>query len=375
MSKIINFKDGRLRIIKIPETVVFNGNNVEDVDGKEIILNYPYDLSKGNLQQANGYLFFSYEKNRYLLFDLEQEKEYYINTDDSLSDSELSFCVYNDSTPYIIQEDKDNNKTDAIYYFDDNSLLKFKTIFNANAEVTSEYMNKLLFIERLENDIVGVFDPIEKIHITSSYGNFLDFFKGKKDREYIYEINAEKKIVSVYYKLDVSGEYNKISIRRLDSYIERLVFNDVEYFVEKTISCEEDPIKAIYKPDSDFVMLASSNSSLHLKEDSGKLFICEINDSSQIINIYDVLHECFVMKTVSNSYFEVSFFEEYLFFFEKDTESNHTRSIYYSATGKQRRRFSIDTDISFSANEYGISVSEINLNGKIEFNHFFEYEK
>lgn len=375
MSKIINFKDGRLRIIKIPETVVFNGNNVEDVDGKEIILNYPYDLSKGNLQQANGYLFFSYEKNRYLLFDLEQEKEYYINTDDSLSDSELSFCVYNDSTPYIIQEDKDNNKTDAIYYFDDNSLLKFKTIFDANAEVTSEYMNKLLFIERLENDIVGVFDPIEKIHITSSYGNFLDFFKGKKDREYIYEINAEKKIVSVYYKLDVSGEYNKISIRRLDSYIERLVFNDVEYFVEKTISCEEDPIKAIYKPDSDFVMLASSNSSLHLKEDSGKLFICEINDSSQIINIYDVLHECFVMKTVSNSYFEVSFFEEYLFFFEKDTESNHTRSIYYSATGKQRRRFSIDTDISFSANEYGISVSEINLNGKIEFNHFFEYEK
>ena len=375
MSKIINFKDGRLRIIKIPETVVFNGNNVEDVDGKEIILNYPYDLSKGNLQQANGYLFFSYEKNRYLLFDLEQEKEYFINTDDSLSDSELSFCVYNDSTPYIIQEDKDNNKTDAIYYFDDNSLLKFKTIFDANAEVTSEYMNKLLFIERLENDIVGVFDPIEKIHITSSYGNFLDFFKGKKDREYIYEINAEKKIVSVYYKLDVSGEYNKISIRRLDSYIERLVFNDVEYFVEKTISCEEDPIKAIYKPDSDFVMLASSNSSLHLKEDSGKLFICEINDSSQIINIYDVLHECFVMKTVSNSYFEVSFFEEYLFFFEKDTESNHTRSIYYSATGKQRRRFSIDTDISFSANEYGISVSEINLNGKIEFNHFFEYEK
>lgn len=375
MSKIINFKDGRLRIIKIPETVVFNGNNVEDVDGKEIILNYPYDLSKGNLQQANGYLFFSYEKNRYLLFDLEQEKEYYINTDDSLSDSELSFCVYNDSTPYIIQEDKDNNKTDAIYYVDDNSLLKFKTIFNAKAEVTSEYMNKLLFIERLENDIVGVFDPIEKIHITSSYGNFLDFFKGKKDREYIYEINAEKKIVSVYYKLDVSGEYNKISIRRLDSYIERLVFNDVEYFVEKTISCEEDPIKAIYKPDSDFVMLASSNSSLHLKEDSGKLFICEINDSSQIINIYDVLHECFVMKTVSNSYFEVSFFEEYLFFFEKDTESNHTRSIYYSDTGKQRRRFSIDTDISFSANEYGISVSEINLNGKIEFNHFFEYEK
>ena len=375
MSKIINFKDGRLRIIKIPETVVFNGNNVEDVDGKEIILNYPYDLSKGNLQQANGYLFFSYEKNRYLLFDLEQEKEYFINTDDSLSDSELSFCVYNDSTPYIIQEDKDNNKTDAIYYFDDNSLLKFKTIFDANAEVTSEYMNKLLFIERLENDIVGVFDPIEKIHITSSYGNFLDFFKGKKDREYIYEINAEKKIVSVYYKLDISGEYNKISIRRLDSYIERLVFNDVEYFVEKTISCEEDPIKAIYKPDSDFVMLASSNSSLHLKEDSGKLFICEINDSSQIINIYDVLHECFVMKTVSNSYFEVSFFEEYLFFFEKDTESNHTRSIYYSATGKQRRRFSIDTDISFSANEYGISVSEINLNGKIEFNHFFEYEK
>lgn len=375
MSKIINFKDGRLRIIKIPETVVFNGNNVEDVDGKEIILNYPYDLSKGNLQQANGYLFFSYEKNRYLLFDLEQEKEYYINTDDSLSDSELSFCVYNDSTPYIIQEDKDNNKTDAIYYVDDNSLLKFKTIFNAKAEVTSEYMNKLLFIERLENDIVGVFDPIEKIHITSSYGNFLDFFKGKKDREYIYEINAEKKIVSVYYKLDVSGEYNKISIRRLDSYIERLVFNDVEYFVEKTISCEEDPIKAIYKPDSDFVMFASSNSSLHLKEDSGKLFICEINDSSQIINIYDVLHECFVMKTVSNSYFEVSFFEEYLFFFEKDTESNHTRSIYYSDTGKQRRRFSIDTDISFSANEYGISVSEINLNGKIEFNHFFEYEK
>ena len=375
MSKIINFKDGRLRIIKIPETVVFNGNNVEDVDGKEIILNYPYDLSKGNLQQANGYLFFSYEKNRYLLFDLEQEKEYYINTDDSLSASELSFCVYNDSTPYIIQEDKDNNKTDAIYYFDDNSLLKFKTIFNAKAEVTSEYMNKLLFIERLENDIVGVFDPIEKIHITSSYGNFLEFFKGKKDREYIYEINAEKKIISVYYKLDVSGEYNKISIRRLDSYIERLVFNDVEYFVEKTISCEEDPIKAIYKPDSAFVMLASSNSSLHLKEDSGKLFICEINDSSQIINIYDVLHECFVMKTVSNSYFEVSFLKEYLFFFEKDTESNHTRSIYYSTTGKQRRRFSIDTDISFSANEYGISVSEINLNGKIEFNHFFEYEK
>lgn len=375
MSKIINFKDGRLRIIKIPETVVFNGNNVEDVDGKEIILNYPYDLSKGNLQQANGYLFFSYEKNRYLLFDLEQEKEYYINTDDSLSDSELSFCVYNDSTPYIIQEDKDNNKTDAIYYVDDNSLLKFKTIFNANAEVTSEYMNKLLFIERLENDIVGVFDPIEKIHITCSYGNSLAFSKGEKNREYIYEINAEKKIVSVYYKLDVSGEYNKISIRRLDSYIERLVFNDVEYFVEKTISCEEDPIKAIYKPYSDLVMLASSNSSLYLKEDSGKLFICEINDSSQIINIYDVLHECFVMKTVSNSYFEVSFFEEYLFFFEKDTESNHTRSIYYSDTGKQRRRFSIDTDISFSANEYGISVSEINLNGKIEFNHFFEYEK
>ena len=54
MSKIINFKNGRLRVIKIPETVVFNDNNVEDVDGKEIILNYPYDLSKGRIIAGTG---------------------------------------------------------------------------------------------------------------------------------------------------------------------------------------------------------------------------------------------------------------------------------------------------------------------------------
>lgn len=372
MSKIINFKNGRLRVIKIPETVFFNGNNVEDVDGKEIILNYPYDLSKGNLQQANGYLFFCYEKNKYLLFNLEQEKEYYINVDDSLTGSELIFCVYNDSTPYIIQEDKDNNKTDAIYYFDDNNtLLQFKPILNTNAEVTSEYMNKLLFIERIENDIVGVFDPIAKIHITCSYGNSLAFSKGEKNREYIYEINVDGNIVSVYYKSDIAGWYNKISTRRVDSYIERFVFNDVEYFVEKTISCEEEaPIKAIYKPYSDLVMLASSNSSLYLKVDSGNLFICEINVISQVLNIYDVLHECFVRKTAFNSYFVFRFFKDNLFFFETDNEFDY--SIYYSVTGRQER-VSTGNIISFSEKKDGIESKEIDQKGKIVRKHFFEY--
>ena len=339
MSKIINFKNGRLRVIKIPETVVFNDNNVEDVDGKEIILNYPYDLSKGNLQQTNRYIFFCYRKNKYLLFDMEQKNEYFIDLSDSLYDNE--------------------------------TLLKFKPILNTNVDVTFEYMNRSLFIERLENDIVGVFDPIAKIHITCSYGNSLAFSKGEKNREYIYEINVDGNIVSVYYKSDIAGWYNKISTRRVDSYIERFVFNDVEYFVEKTISCEEEaPIKAIYKPYSDLVMLASSNSSLYLKVDSGNLFICEINVISQVLNIYDVLHECFVRKTAFNSYFVFRFFKDNLFFFETDNEFDY--SIYYSVTGRQER-VSTGNIISFSEKKNGIESKEIDQKGKIVRKHFFEY--
>lgn len=372
MSKIINFKNGRLRVIKIPETVVFNDNNVEDVDGKEIILNYPYDLSKGNLQQTNRYIFFCYKKNKYLLFDMEQKNEYFIDLSDSLYDSELFLYVHNNLTPYVIQKDKDSKKTEAVYYlYDNETLLKFKPILNTNVDVTFEYMNRSLFIERLENDIVGVFDPIAKIHITCSYGNSLAFSKGEKNREYIYEINVDGNIVSVYYKSDIAGWYNKISTRRVDSYIERFVFNDVEYFVEKTISCEEEaPIKAIYKPYSDLVMLASSNSSLYLKVDSGNLFICEINVISQVLNIYDVLHECFVRKTAFNSYFVFRFFKDNLFFFETDNEFDY--SIYYSVTGRQER-VSTGNIISFSEKKNGIESKEIDQKGKIVRKHFFEY--